>query len=131
MLKSNGVKNIKNLPQDDFPSRLHSKIMKKIYFLKFRLPLLFIIALAAVNLINSTWRFLNKATEMQTWQVLTTMFGNFELSLDYLKSLAATTLENTLVSLMPALIINLILIYYLIDIFKRSNFNLNSEKINS
>lgn len=127
------MQTIKNLPQDDFPINAHNRIMQKIYFLKFRLPLLFVITLTAVNLINSAWHFLNKATEMQTWQVLTTMFGNFELSLDYIKSLAATTLENTPVNLMPALIINSILIYYLINIlkyFKRSNFNLNSEKIN-
>lgn len=125
--------NINNLTQLDFPANLHNKIMRKIYFLKFRLPLLFIIMLTAVNLINSAWHFLNKTAEMQTWSVIATMFDHFELSLDYLKSLAATTLENTPINLLPTLIINLILIYYLINIFKyfeRSNYNLNSEKIN-
>lgn len=125
--------NLKNLPPIDFPENLHNKIMKRIYFLKFRWPLLLVIALTAINLINSVWHLLNKATEMQTWPVITTMFDHFELSLDYLKSLALTTLENTPVNLMPGLIINLILIYYLINIFKyfeRSNHNLNSEKIN-
>lgn len=120
--------NIKNLPQYNFPKNAHNKIMKKIYFLKFRLPLLFIITLTTVNLINSAWHFLNKAAEMQTWPVITAMSDNFELSLDYFKSLAITALENTPVNLMPGFIINLILIYYLINIFKyfkRSNCNLN------
>jgi hypothetical protein len=125
--------NIKNLQQIDFPINVHNKIMRKIYFLKFLIPLLFIIVLTTINLINSAWHFLIKAAEMQTWSVIATMFDHFELSLDYLKSLAITTLENTPVNLMPALIINLILICYMIYIFKyfkRSNYNLNLGKIN-
>lgn len=122
---------INNLPDENFPLRIHDKIMRKIFFIKFRVPFLFIIILSSLNLIISTWHLINKAVEMQTWSVITTMFDHFELNLDNLGSLAQTAIENTPVNLMISFIINLILVsclIYIFKYFKRSNqiqFNKN------
>jgi hypothetical protein len=115
---------INNLADQTVPVKLHDRIMRKIFFIKFRTPFLFIIILACLNLISSAWYFINQAAEMQTWSVISTMFDHFELSADYLGSLVQTTLENTPLNLMLGLIINLLLVYYLVYIFqyfKRSN----------
>lgn len=115
---------IDNLEDQNFPLRLHEKIMRKVLFIKFRVPFLFIIFFSSFNLASSAWHFINKAVEMQTWSIITTMFDHFELSLDYLGGSTQTALENTPVNLMMSFIINLILVYYLIYIFKyfkRSN----------
>jgi hypothetical protein len=115
---------INNLADQNFPDKLHDKIMRKIFFIKLRTPFLFIITLSCFNLINYAWHFINQAAEMQTWSVISTMFDHFELSSDYLGSFIQTTMENTPINLMIGLIINSILVYYLIYIFqyfKRSN----------
>jgi len=116
--------NLKNISDYDFPRGLHNRVMKKIYFLKFRQPLLFIISLSCLNLINSGWHFINKASEMQTFAIFQTMAQHSELSIDYLQSFCQTMLENTPVNLFLVFMINLVLVYYLMNIFKhfqRSN----------
>ena len=118
---------IKNLHSADLPQGLHGRIMKKIFFLKFRMPFFLVIALSIINLINSGWHLLNKVWEMQTFNIFSAMIQQFELNFDYGKSLLSTVLENTPVGLLAAFIVNLALVYYLINIFKyfkRSNQSL-------
>lgn len=124
---------INNLPDQNFPLKLHEKIMRKIIFIKFRTPFFFIMIFSIINLINSGWHLVNKASELQTWPIIATMFSQFEFNLDYLASLIQTAVENTPINLMAGFGVNLILVYYLIYIFKyfkRSNFILNSKKSN-
>ena len=61
---------------------------------------------------------------MQTFNIFSAMLEQFELNFEYGKNFFATVMENTPINLLAAFIINLALVYYLINIFKyfkRSN----------
>lgn len=122
------LNDIKNLTDQDLPADLHGKIIKKIYFMKLRAPLLFLSILSAINLAESGWHLFSKASEMETFSIIHTLAGQFELSFDYFASLFAATVENAPLHSVLPFVINLILmisLLYLIKIFAKVEKNLN------
>jgi len=56
ILAQKTIKQIKEIEEFEFPSRLHGRIMRTIYLRQFKLPLTVINALLFLNLAISTWR---------------------------------------------------------------------------
>lgn len=123
---------LKDITDLDFPVSLHNKIMRKVYFIKFRLPLFSLIIIASINLINSGWHLFNKTLEMESFTIMRTMLEQFDFSFDYLKSFWQTAIENIPLTSMFSFIINIILVYYLLIIlkyFKRSKQTFDNKKL--
>ena len=110
------INDLKNMEDSALPDELHGRIMRKIYFLKFRVPFMFLIILSAVNLINSGWYFFSRAADMQTFSIINTLAGQFEFNFDYFTGLISAALENAPINLLLVFMINLIFISCLIYI---------------
>lgn len=105
---------IKNLPNTPLPHGLHAKIMRKVVFLKFRLPFTIILTLLFLNLIITIQHIYGRLAESQGHLVLLDMLRDFEFSTVYFGQILSMAKEVLPITTLVTALINTVVLVYIL-----------------
>ena len=103
---------MKNTEEAEFPKTLHGRIIRKVFFLRYRASFAIAFSILFLNLFISVWQIWVRLAETEIIITLKALFDGFEMSLDF-----AADFWNTVASYLPLrafiiFILNLCLIGY-------------------
>lgn len=67
-----------DLPQAEPSPYLHKKIMRGVFLVRWRIPLISLLVLLMANTLALSWFVLEKMLDMETWPMLVTLFDDFQ-----------------------------------------------------
>ncbi len=106
-----------------FPSALHSRILERAFWERFRIPAVVISFFLLLNIGISGFRATNQITEHESFLVFTELFQGFEPTWDFLVSFKQTALETLPIFSIAIFFLNIFLILYFSKIVLDSRKN--------
>lgn len=103
---------IQTLPAVSFPPGLHGKIMRQLFFLKFRVPFFVISTLLFCNIAISAYHAWLRMIDMEAFSIAAALWGGFEWSFDFFSESVRTFMEYFPIGWLFIVMINSLLLGY-------------------
>ncbi len=110
------------LDEQDAPASLRGKIMKRVWLLKFRTPMLVFGALLLANLAATLWRVHVHLAQNESYYLMRTFVENFEWDGPYLAYVLKEMTTFIPGALSFSLLANITLLAYAYHLFKQIGF---------
>ncbi len=119
---------IHELPAIEFPSGLHGKIMRQLFFLKFRIPFFVISAFLFCNIIISVYHAWSRMINTEAFSIVVALWEGFEWSFDFFADSARTVVEYFPIGWFLIVMTNSLLLGYVVFLyfsFKKFSVNIS------
>lgn len=126
IMKDDLINQISLIENVQTPEGLHAKIMRKLLFLRLRVPLIALFSIFLVNLLISGWRIGTKLFDTELLSAMRALFEGFEWNLDFLSSFIQTLTDYVSIHHFIIFPINLAAVIYLIYLYlqwQKSGYN--------
>lgn len=102
------------LPEVSFPSGLHGKIMRQLFFLKFRVPFFVISGILFCNIAIVGYHAWLRMIDTEAFSIAVALFDGFEWSFDFFSEFARTVIEYFPVGSFTIIMLNALLFGYVV-----------------
>lgn len=110
-------KKLEGLAEADFPAGLHGRIMRRVAFLRFRTPMLAVLAVLAFNVAISGWRLWTAIEENALLSILQGLFAGFEMSQAFFGDVLRALLDALPLGSFAILLVNVFLAVYVLAVY--------------
>lgn len=127
---NNLLEHIKELPEDDFPTTLHKRIMRRIAMYQLRLPFFSIFVLLLINLVISGLHAWEKIMDSESISIIAGMLDGFEASRDFATYFFENVAESLPIASVTIFFINLSLLVFISLLFIKLKNQLSENRSN-
>lgn len=108
---------IHKLPVVEFPLGLHGKIMKQLFFLKFRVPFFIISGILFCNIAVTGYHAWSRMIDTEALSIATALWEGFEWSFDFFSEFARTVIEYFPIGSFIMIMFNALLLEYVVFLY--------------
>ncbi len=108
---------IHELPAVTFPPGLHGKIMRQLFFLKFRVPFFVVSALLFCNIAISGYHAWLRMVDTEAFSIASVLWEGFEWSFDFFSEFMRTVVAYFPIGWLAMFTINSLLLGYVIFLY--------------
>lgn len=109
---TNVSKKLREISEIEFPDGLHGRIMRKLFFIRYRGNFLLVAFLLTANIFLSGWRFWARMDELDTISVIRALLEGFDVSRGFTLNFFSTLSQSFPVISVSIFIINILVITY-------------------
>lgn len=114
---NNISRTMRELPVITFPPGLHGKIMRQLFFLKFRIPFFIISALLVCNIAISMYHIWSRMINTEMFSIVATLWEGFEWTFDFFVEFMRTITEYFPIGSFVIVMTNFLLLGYIVFLY--------------
>lgn len=108
---------MRELPEVSFPPGLHGKIMRQLFFLKFRVPFFVISGILFCNIAIAGYHAWLRMIDMEAFSIAVALWNGFEWSFDFFSEGARTVIEYFPIGWFLIVTTNFLLLGYVVFLY--------------